>query len=108
MERVTFVAGMQELLGKTNFIYGLYRSEPKVPYGFYQRVSSNNKFFDDKVYQKINTYEMRVVTDYKDFELEKQIEDLMDDLGITYNVVHEEDITKEKVHVVEWEFDLVE
>lgn len=104
MERIRkqFVRKMTELLGEGQFRYGAYKSQPTTPYGMYMRTGSNNFTLDDKVCIKIDDYEIRLVTDEKNFELESKIEAILDSLEIPYDVIMEEDIQSEKVHVVEW------
>lgn len=104
--RQEFVKKMQDLLGETQFRYGAYKSQPKTPYGLYMRDYSQNVIADDSVYYKINRYDVRLVTDEKDFALEEKVENILDELGIVYDVFNDEDIQDEKVHVIEWEFDL--
>lgn len=90
------------------FKYGSYKSQPKLPYANYGRNISNNMIADDKVYVKINSYTVRVVTEHKDFEIEEQIEDIFDELEIPYQVMTDEELEKEKVHCTEWEICIVE
>ena len=106
--RDEMVTRMKKLLGNSNFIYGGYESEPSVPYGNYARDDSSNFFSDDSVNSKINTYIIRVVTDNKDFELESKVEKIFDDLHITYEVINEENIKREKVLCVEWSVQFLE
>lgn len=106
--RQDFVKGMVDILGKTQFRYGSYKSQPPTPYGLYIRTQSANTIADDHVYAKANIYLIRLVTDEKDFDLELKIEDMMDELEIAYDVATEEDIEEEKVHVTEWEVKLYE
>ncbi|MDX8417365.1 hypothetical protein [Absicoccus intestinalis] len=102
LKRKQFVSGMVKLLGNGHFRYGAYKSQPTTPYGMYMRTGSDNFTLDDKVCVKIDDYEIRLVTDEKNFELESKIEAILDSLEIPYDVIMEEDIQSEKVHVVEW------
>ncbi len=106
--RQDFVKQMFEILGKNQFRYGSFKSQPQTPYGLYIRTESANIKADDRTWIKANIYLVRLVTDEKDFELENTIEDMMDELEIPYSVITEEDITSEKVHVTEWEIKLYE
>lgn len=106
--RQDFVKKMNDILGQSQFRYGSFKTQPKTPYGLYIRTESANVRADDRTWIKANIYLVRLVTDEKNFELENSIEDMMDELEILYNVVTEEDITSEKVHVTEWEIKLYE
>ena len=106
--RQDFVTKMVEILGKGQFRYGSYKSQPTTPYGLYVRTQSANTIADDHVWYKANIYLIRLVTDEKDFDLEEKIEDMMDELEIPYDVMTEEDLTDEKVHCTEWEVKLYE
>lgn len=99
--RQDFVSQISSLL-HGNFVYGTFNKKPKLPYANYAREYSDNYFADDKVYLKKGMYTFRLVTQEKDFDLEEQIEDIMDELYIGYQVITEEDIDSEKVHVTEW------
>lgn len=101
--RQDFVREMVALFGEKQFRYGAYKSQPKTPYGMYMRPDSDNVMADNKVYYKVDNYELRVVTDEKDFALEQKVEAILDKLETPYNVILEEDITSEKVHVIEWD-----
>ncbi len=106
--RQELVKEFVSLFGKKNFRYGAYKSKPTTPYALYMRSGSYNMAADDRVYAKFNEYELRVVTDEKDFTLEKKIEDIFDEHEIVYEVFNEEDFEEEKVHVTEWSFYLHE
>lgn len=106
--RQEFVKQMQNLLGKNKFRYGAFKSQPDTPYALYVRNYSNNIICDDAVYCKVNKYDVGLVTSEKDFDLEEKVEKIFDDLGIVYDVFNDEDIQDEKVHIVEWEFELYE
>jgi hypothetical protein len=45
---------------------------------------------------------MRVVTPYKDFALEAQIETMFEELEIGWNLINDEDIEQEKVHAIQY------
>lgn len=105
--RKTIVQEMKTLLNG-NFRYGSFKSEPTVPYGNYARQESRNYMADDLVYQKINTYILRIVTSEKDFVLEDKIETMLDSNHISYQVITDEDVESQKAHCTEWEFTLCE
>lgn len=107
-QRVALVREMQNLLGEGKFIYGGYKNRPKVPYGNYAIERSDNYFADDHVYFPLRHYVMRVVTPYKDFALEAQIEQIFEDLNIGWNLVNDEDIESEKVHVIQYLIGMVD
>ncbi|MDY5110283.1 hypothetical protein DXC78_09200 [Faecalicoccus pleomorphus] len=106
--RQEIVNQMSSILGAKKFIYGGYKSKPTLPYGNYARQESTNVFADNKTYQKINVYILRVVTDSKDFSLEEKVENMFDSLDIPYEVITDEDIKSEKAYCVEWMFSLCE
>lgn len=107
-QRLALVREMRTLLGEGKFIYGGYKSQPTIPYGNYAISRSDNYFADDHVYHKNNNYILRVVTAHKDFELESQIEQIFEDLEIGWNLVNDEDIEQEKVHVIQYLIGMVD
>ena len=57
---------------------------PSPPFMVYLEEDSTNFGADNKVWSKLLNYSIEVYTDYKDLELEKKIEDILDSNNIYY------------------------
>ena len=66
------------------------------PYITYLSVYSSNFNADNKVYKKIYNIQIELYTKHKDLEIEKKLEDLLDENEIVYETT-EEWIDSEKV-----------
>lgn len=64
--------------------YHHFKNPPNLPYIVYLFTYSNNYGADNKVYSKINNYQVELYSDKKDLESEKLIEELFDENGIFY------------------------
>ncbi len=91
-----------ELLKKMSVpvAYKEFDEDIKLPcIAFYQN-GSNNFGADNKVYKKNNTYNIELYTEYKDFELEQKLEDLLDENDIYWNKSNDLRIKEEKMNMV--------
>lgn len=80
---------------------------PKPPFLVYLLSSSNNFSADGKVYFKVNEVHMELYTDYKNPQLEKKIEAVLDEYGIFYNKF-ESYIESERLYEVLYIFEMEE
>ncbi len=96
-------AKFTELLGENQFVYGSFRSKPSTPYANYALDYSDDVYADNENYYEIGIYIFRLVTDVKDFALEKQFKDIFKEFELTYKIITDEDITSQKVHCTEFE-----
>ena len=78
---------------------------PEPPFICYLLPGSNNFSADGKVYYKINEVHIELYTDLKDFAVEQQLEDVLDEHGIFYNK-SETWIESEKLYEVLYTFEM--
>ena len=79
---------------------------PDLPYVIYYYPSSDNFSADDHVYQKIESLNIEVYTKEKDFAVEKQIEDVLDEHLIFWQK-SESYITSENMYEVIYEMEVL-
>lgn len=79
-------AELYQLLNSTGLpvSYHHFKDPPNLPYLVYLFSYSNNFGADNKVYEKINNYQVELYSDKKDLVSEKLIEDLFDNNEIFY------------------------
>lgn len=65
--------------------YHHFENPPNLPYIVYLFTHSNNFGAENKVYQKLNNYQVELYADEKDFESEQVIENLFDGNDIYYD-----------------------
>lgn len=70
------------------------------PFLIFRRYSQDNFGADDIVYEKINNYYVELYTEYKDVELEEELENLLTNAGIFFNVESEDYIDDEKMYEI--------
>lgn len=80
---------------------------PEPPFICYLTPNSHNFAADGKVFYKIDTVWIEVYTDYKTPEVEKQVEDVLDDHEIFYDK-SEVWIENEKLYEVVYSFSIGE
>ena len=80
--------------------YNHFNQSTNPPFLAYRRYSQSNFGADDVVYQRINNYYVELYTEYKDTNLEEQLETLLTNNGIFYNVESEEYIDDEKMYEI--------
>ena len=78
---------------------------PETPFICYLSPGSDNFAADGKVYYKINEFHIELYTDYKDPELEKRLEDILDGASIFYEK-SETWIESEKLYEVLYTFEM--
>lgn len=93
---------LKELLSTLNIpvAYDHFNTATNPPFIAFRRYSSENFGADDKVYEKINNYYVYLVTDYKDINMEKALEDLLDENDIFYDVESEDYVDDEKCYQI--------
>lgn len=77
---------MAELRNALNEVVPTFYHKAKVgqtlPYIAYEQTESNNLSADDKVYVKVDNYDINLYTEIKDLKLENRIESVLDGLGL--------------------------
>ncbi len=93
---------LYELLKQMNIpvAYHHFVQETNPPFITYYRTDTNNFYADNKVYEKINNYRVELYIRQKDVVLESQLETILDDNDITYEVEAEAYIKEEDVYQV--------
>ena len=82
--------------------YNHFNTETNPPFVVYSRESTNNFSADNKVYKKINNYIVELYSDYKNIELENNLENIFDENNIFYNVEIEDYIDTEQIYRVRY------
>ena len=79
------------LLKSTGFpvAYSHFNKAKSPPYITYLNAYSNNFNADNKVYKKIDNIQIELYTKQKDLELEKNLEDLLNENEIAYETTEE-------------------
>ncbi|MGJ8387769.1 hypothetical protein ACSGFH_08675 [Streptococcus agalactiae] len=80
---------------------------PESPFLIYLLPASDNFSADGKVYFKANEVHIEIYTDYKNLEIEKKVEVVLDEYGIFYNKT-EVYIESEKLYEVLYIFEMEE
>lgn len=78
---------------------------PEPPFLIYLIDSSDNFSADGKAYFKANEVHIEIYTDYKNIEVEKKAEAVLDEYGIFYNKL-ESFIESEKLYEVLYTFEM--
>lgn len=109
-KRSDFVTKMQAIFGENYFCYGGYTDCPdKLPYCLYLEIPTEKRIISDDHHTiRLRRYLVRLVTAYKDWDLEDEIEFVFDDLDFDYYKVTDEPFKSEKVHSVEWEIEFID
>lgn len=80
--------------------YDHFNTPTAPPFIAYRRYSQSNFGADNKVYEKINNYYIELYTEFKDVELEEQLEELLNNNDIFFNVESETYIDGEKMYEI--------
>ena len=80
--------------------YDHFNTETNPPFIAFRRYSQSNFGADNSVYKKIDNYYVELYTEYKDIELEQQLEDLLTSNDVFFNVESESYIDTEKMYEV--------
>lgn len=93
---------LKELLEQLNIpvAYDHFNTATNPPFIAFRRYSQSNFGADNKVYEVINNYYVTLVTEYKDINLENQLEELLTNAEIFYNVESEDYADDEKLYEV--------
>lgn len=93
---------LKDLLSQLNIpvAYDHFNIATSPPFIAFRRYGQSNYGADNVVYKKINNYYVELYTEYKDIELEEQLEQLFDENDIFYNVESETYIDTEKMYEV--------
>ena len=93
---------LKELLSQLNIpvAYNHFNQPTNPPFVVYRRYSQSNFGADDIVYQRINNYYIELYTEYKDTSLEEELETLLTNNGIFYNVESEDYLDDEKMYEI--------
>ena len=86
--------------------YSHFNTATRPPVVVYYRQSTSNFCADGKVYYKINNYIVELYTEFKNPELETQLENLFDANNIFYNVTSEDYIDTENMYQIIYEVTL--
>lgn len=98
---------LYEILKSTGLevAYHHFNKPPSLPYIVYLQTGSDNFGADNKVYQKINNYQIELYSDYKNPETEQVLEDTLDNNGIFYDKF-EDYIESEKLYMVVYQIQI--
>lgn len=101
---------LKEILEATEFpvAYDHFISEPKLPFILFMRLRSPNFYADDKVFERVNRWQIILVTEKKSRATEKKLEAILDEFGIPYSVEDEAYIKEERVYQIMYEFEEME
>lgn len=75
------------------------QKDVSIPFILYKTDTVNTFKADDKVYRKINSYEVDLITEIKDIKIENKLETLFDEHNIPYEK-YEEYIDSEKIYQI--------
>ena len=93
---------LKQILEQLNIpvAYDHFNTATTPPFVVYRRYEQNNFGADNVVYKKINNYYVELYTEFKDIELEEQLEQLFDNAEIYYNVESETYINTEQMYEI--------
>lgn len=80
--------------------YDHFNTPTTPPFIAYRRYGQSNYSADGIVYKKIDNYYITLCTEYKDLELEQQLETLLQNAEIFYNVESETYIDTEQMYEI--------
>lgn len=79
---------------------------PEPPFLVFLYPESHNFSADGKVYKKVSQLDMELYTEYKDLEMEKRIESVLDEYGLFYEKT-ETYLDTEKMYEVRYETEVM-
>lgn len=99
---------LKQMLEQLNIpvAYSHFNTSTNPPFICYLRGSTSNFGADNKVYKKINNYLVYLYTDYKNPELEEQLENIFDANNVFYDVASEDYIDTEQMYQIIYEVTL--
>ena len=80
--------------------YNHFNQPTNPPFVVFRRYSQSNFGADNKVYEKIDNYYVELYTEFKDVELEENLEKILTQADIFFNVESEDYIDSEKMYRV--------
>lgn len=80
--------------------YDHFNTATNPPFIAYRRYSTSNFGADNKVYKKLNNYYVELYTEYKDVSLEEQLEELLTNADIFFEIESEDYIDTEQMYQV--------
>lgn len=80
--------------------YNHFNTATNPPFIAYRRYSTSNFGADNKVYKKLNNYYVELYTEYKDVSLEEQLEELLTNADIFFEIESEDYIDTEQMYQV--------
>ena len=80
--------------------YDHFNEATTPPFIVFRRYSQSNFGADNTVYEKINNYYVYLVTEYKDVELEEELEEILTKYDIFFNVESEDYVSDEKCYQI--------
>ncbi len=101
---------LKAILSCTGFpvAYNHFISAPEIPFIVFMRASSPNFHADNRVYQRINRWEIYLCTEYKSRASERVLENVLDLFEIPYTVTDEYYIKDERLYQIVYEFEELE
>ena len=88
--------------------YDHFTSAPALPFVRLSRAASENLFADDKVFERINRWQIFLCTELKSTDTERALEQILTDNGICFEVVDETFVKDENIYQIIYEFEEVE
>ena len=83
--------------------YDHFNTPTNPPFIAYRRYSQDNFGADNKVYKVINNYYVYLITQYKDVELEQQLENTLIEAEAFFNAISEDYINEENIYQIVYE-----
>ena len=80
--------------------YNHFNQPTNPPFVVFRRYSQSNFGADNKVYEKIDNYYVELYTEFNDVELEENLENILTQADIFFNVESEDYIDSEKMYQV--------
>ncbi len=99
---------LYQLLSSLNIpvAYSHFITPTSPPFITYYRTSTNNFEADNQTFEKIEIIRIELYTLSKDIELEEQLEEVLNNNEIAYQVISENYIESEKVYQVIYEINI--
>ena len=99
---------LKQILEQMNIpvAYSHFNTSTEPPCIAYYRQSTSNFGADNKVFYKINNYIVELYSEFKNPELESQLENLFDENNVFYDVASEDYIDAENMYQIIYEVTL--
>lgn len=104
------LTNLNNILSQLNIpvAYHHFNKATSLPYIVYYETNTDNVFADNKVWAKCITIEIELYTEYKDINLESDLEDLLNYNEIPYEKINETYIDDEKMYENVYQIELYE